>query len=103
MSLCDSRRPARAGAASACVNNLVEIPYSCDSHHGISKGSGSLSTRTKVRYRASVGALLFISVIGPLTILAGQASKLFTSGAILHPLGQTCRCLRRFLSVHRIS
>ncbi|CAM6022124.1 unnamed protein product [Sphagnum balticum] len=44
------------------------------------RGSGSLSTRTKARYRASVGALLFISVIGPLTILAGQASKLFTSG-----------------------
>jgi hypothetical protein len=44
------------------------------------RGSGSLSTRTKARYRASVGALLFISVIAPLTILAGQASKLFTSG-----------------------
>lgn len=44
------------------------------------RGSGSLSTRTKARYRASVGTLLFISVIAPLTILAGQASKLFTSG-----------------------
>ncbi|CAK9861613.1 unnamed protein product [Sphagnum jensenii] len=45
--------------------------------------SGPLSARTNARnggYRFSVIALLLISVVAPLTILAGQTSNLFTSG-----------------------
>ncbi|CAM6037884.1 unnamed protein product [Sphagnum compactum] len=44
--------------------------------------SGPLSARTNARnggYRFSVIALLLISVVAPLTILAGQTSNLFTS------------------------
>jgi hypothetical protein len=45
--------------------------------------SGPLSARTNARnggHRFSVIALLLISVVAPLTILAGQTSNLFTSG-----------------------